>query len=135
VNLNKRRVVAYIIGKLVVRKEIWKIFDKTNSSYNAIAGEVSPSRINVYDTERNEIITGSGDEKGISLYDFASAKFIEIKIYGETFNGFDFESKKIFYGDIKENTVSFFDFQDSKHHYYIMMNESDNIPENIGLLI
>jgi len=135
VNIHKRRIVAFVIGKLIGGKEISKVFDKTTSSYNEITGEVSITRINVYDTEKNEIVTGSGDEKGISLYDFATAKFIDLKIYGETFDGFDYESKKVFYGDMKENTVSFFDFQDSKHHYYIMLNLHENLTENLGLLI
>ncbi|RPI72704.1 MAG: hypothetical protein EHM47_07660 [Ignavibacteriales bacterium] len=134
-NLHKRRIVAYIIGKLYTEKEISKVFDKTTSSYNSITGEVTVSRINVYDTEKNELLTGSGDEKGISLYDFTTAKFIDLKISGEYFDGFDYESQKVFYGDIKENTVSFFDFQDSKHHYYIMVNENESITANMGLLI
>jgi hypothetical protein len=128
-------MVAYIIGKLVGGKEITRVFDKTTSSYNEIAGEVTVERINVYDTEKNELLTGSGDSKGISLYDYAAAKFIDLKIDGERFDGFDYDSKKVFYGDIKENTVSFFDFQDSKHHYYIMLNMNENITENLGLLI
>ncbi len=134
-NIYKRRIVAYVIGKLIGGKEISRVFDKTTSSYNEIAGEVSTKSINVYDTEKNEMITGSGDEKGVTLYDFATAKFIDLKIYGENFEGFDYESKKVFYGDMKENTVSFFDFQDSKHHYYIMLNLQENFAENLGLLI
>ena len=134
-NIYKRRIVAFVIGKLIGGKEISRVFDRTTSSYNEVAGEVSITSINVYDTEKNEIITGSGDDKGISLYDFVTAKFIDIKIYGEKFDGFDYESKKVFYGDMKENTVSFFDFQDSKHHYYIMLNPYENVTENLGLLI
>jgi hypothetical protein len=135
VNNYKRRIVAYVIGKLVKGEEISRVFDKTTSSYNQILGEVSNTRINVYDAEKNEMITGSGDGKGISLYDFATAKFIDLKIYGDNFDGFDYESKKVFYGDMKENTVSFFDFQDSKHHYYVMLTSDKNLAENLGLLI
>jgi hypothetical protein len=135
VNIYKRRIVAFVIGKLIRGKEISRVFDKTTSSYNEINGEVSIKSINVFDTEKNEMITGSGDEKGISLYDFATAKFIDLKIDGENFDGFDYESKKVFYGDMKDNTVSFFDFQDSKHHYYIMLNPQENLVENLGLLI
>jgi hypothetical protein len=135
VNLYKRRVVAYIIGKLIGGKEISKIFDRTTSSYNTVTGEVSTLKINVYDKERNEMITGNGDEKGISLYDYTSAKFIDLKIDGNKFDGFDYDSKKVFYGDLKENTISFFDFQDSRHHYYVMIKESENLVDNLGLLI
>lgn len=134
-NLYKRRIVAYIIGVVIGEKEIMKVYDKTNSSFNMIAGEVSASKINVFDTEKNEMITGTADDKGISLYDYATAKFIDLKISGEKFEGFDYESNKIFYGDLNENTVSIFDFQDSKHHYYILMAENENITENLGLLI
>jgi len=135
VNIYKRRIVAFVIGKLISGREISRVFDKTTSSYNEINGEVSIKSINVFDTEKNEMITGSGDEKGISLYDFATAKFIDLKINGENFDGFDYESKRVFYGDMKDNTVSFFDFQDSKHHYYIMLNPHENFVENLGLLI
>ena len=134
-NIDKRRIVAYIIGKLVSGKEIYKIFDRTNSSYNQITGEVSPTRINVYDTEKSEMITGSGDDKGISLYDFTSAKFIDLRIEGTKFDGFDYESKKLFYGEYNENTVALFDFQDSRHHYFIMLEEGAEMDNNLGLLI
>jgi len=134
-NLYKRRIIAYIAGKLISGKVIDKLFDQSNSSYTEIAGEVSLTKINVYDTEKNELITGSGDAKGISLYDFATAKFIDLKIDQEEFDGFDYESKKIFYGNVKENTVSVFDFQDSKHHYYVMLNQKENPDVNLGLLI
>jgi hypothetical protein len=134
-NIDKRRIVAYIIGKLVSGKEIYKIFDRTNSSYNQITGEVSPTRINVYDTEKSELITGSGDDKGISLYDLTSAKFIDLRIEGDKFDGFDYESKKLFYGEFKENTVALFDFQDSRHHYFIMLEEGAEMDNNFGLLI
>jgi hypothetical protein len=132
--LYKRRIVAYIIGKLILDKQINKIFDQTTSSYNEIVGEVTPTRINVYDTERNEMMTGSGDEKGISLFDFATSKFIELRLDGDKFDGFDFESKKAFYGDLNESTVSFFDFQDSKHHYYVMLEEGVEITQGFGLM-
>jgi hypothetical protein len=135
VNLYKRRIVAYIVGKLVGGKEIYRVFDKTTFSFNKIAGEVSVSKINVYDTERNELMTGNGDDKGISLYDYTTAKIIDLKIEAENFQGFDYESKKLFFGDMRENTVSFFDFQTSKHYYYVMMAEDENISENLGLLI
>jgi hypothetical protein len=135
VNLYKRRIVAYIVGKLVGGKEIYRVFDKNTFSFNKIAGEVSVSKINVYDTERNELMTGNGDDKGISLYDYTTAKIIDLKIEAENFQGFDYESKKLFFGDMRENTVSFFDFQTSKHYYYVMMAEDENISENLGLLI
>ena len=134
-NFYKRRIVAYIAGKLISGKEINKLFDRSNSSYAEIVGEVTITKINVYDSERNELITGSGDAKGISLYDFTTAKFIDLKIDKEKFDGFDYESKKIFYGELKDNTVSVFDFEDSKHHYYIMLIPNEEIDNNMGLLI
>jgi hypothetical protein len=134
-NLFKRRIIAYIVGKLVRGKDIDKLFDQSNSSYIKIAGEVTLTKINVYDMERNELITGSGDTKGISLYDFATAKFIDLKINKEEFDGFDYETKKVFYGNVKDNTISVFDFQDSKHHYYTMLNQNENLDANFGLLI
>jgi len=134
-NFYKRRIVAYIAGKLISGKEINKLFDRSNSSYAEIVGEVTITKINVYDSERNELITGSGDAKGISLYDFTTAKFIDLKIDKEKFDGFDYESKKIFYGELKDNTVSVFDFEDSKHHYYIMLSPNEEIDNNMGLLI
>lgn len=131
----KRRIVAYVIGKLISGREFYKIFDQSESTYNEIMGEVNPTTINVYDTTRNELITGSGDTQGISLFDFASSKFIDLKIEGEKFDGFDYEFQKAFYGEMKENTVSFFDFQDSKHHYYIMLEEGAVIKSGLGLLL
>jgi hypothetical protein len=134
-NNNKRRIVAFIIGKLASGREIYKIFDRSTSSYNEIKGEVSIARINVYDTERNELFTGSGDAKSISIYDLTSAKFIELRLNGLNFDGFDYDSKKIFYGEIKDSTVALFDYQDSKHHYFVMLEEGKEVENNLGLLI
>jgi hypothetical protein len=133
-NLSKRKIVAYIIGRLISGKEINKIFDQSESRYNEITGEVTPVRINVIASEKNEMITGSGDSKGISLFDYATSKFIDLKIDGKKFDGFDYESKKAFYGELKENTVSLFDFQDSKHHYFVMLEEGAEVNSGFGLL-
>ena len=134
-DLNKRRIVAFIAGKLISGKEINKLFDQSNSRYAEILGDVTITKINVYEVERNELITGSGDAKGISLYDFTTAKFIDLKIDKEQFDGFDYESKKIFYGEVKDNTISLFDFQDSKHHHYIMLSPNEEVETGMGLLI
>jgi hypothetical protein len=134
-NLFKRRIIAFVAGKLISGKQINKLFDRSNSKYAEILGEVTPTQINVYETERNELITGSGDAKGISLYDFTTAKFIDLKINEEKFDGFDYESKKVFYGEVKDNTVSLFDFQDSKHHYYVMLCPNEEVYGGMGLLI
>jgi hypothetical protein len=134
-NLFKRRIVAFVVGKLISGKEINKLFDQSNSKYAEILGEVTLTKINIYENERNELVTGSGDTKGISLYDFTSAKFIDLKIDKEKFDGFDYESKKIFYGEVKDNTISLFDFQDSKHHYYVMLSPDEEIEYGFGLLI
>ncbi len=127
--------MAFIVGKLISGKEIDKLFDRSNSKYTEILGDVTLTKINVYENERNKLITGSGDTKGISLYDFTTAKFIDLKIDKEKFDGFDYESKKIFYGEVKDNTVSLFDFQDSKHHYYVMLSPNEEIESGMGLLI
>lgn len=132
---HKRRIVAFVVGKLITGKEINKLFDQTNSSYSEIVGDVTDTKINVYEAERNELFTGSGDEKGISLYDFTTAKFIDLKIDNDKFDGFDYESKKVFYGEVKDDSVSLFDFQDSKHHYYVMLSPNEEIKSGMGLLI
>jgi hypothetical protein len=134
-NLFKRRIVAFIVGKLISGKEINKLFDRSNSKYAEILGEVTQTNINIYENERNELVTGSGDAKGISLYDFTTAKFIDLKIDKDQFDGFDYESKKVFYGEVKDNTVALFDFQDSKHHYYVMLCPNEEIEGGLGLLI
>lgn len=133
-NPYKRKIIAFIIGKLISGREISKVFDQTESTYNEITGDVTPTKINVITPEKNELITGSGDSKGISLFDFGSSKFIDLKIEGERFDGFDYDSKKAFYGELKEDTVSVFDFQDSKHHYFTLLEEGAEVNSGMGLL-
>ena len=134
-NLFKRRIVAFVAGKLISGREVNKLFDQSNSKYAEICGDITLSKIYLYENERNEPMLGSGDAKGISLYDFTTAKFIDLKIDKEKFDGFDYESRKIFYGEVKDNTVSLFDFQDSKHHYYVMLSLEEEIEYGFGLLI
>lgn len=133
--LSKRRLLSYIIGKIITGNDIVKIFDRTTFSFIKVEGEVTDKKISVYDTTRSEILIGSGDDTGISLYDFNSCKFLDLKITGKNFEGYDFETKRIFYGELQEDTILFFDFEDSKHHFYVMMTSEFDLPENMGLLI
>lgn len=134
-DLFKRRIVAFVAGKLISGKDINKLFDQSNFKYAEMFGDITLAKLFLYEKGRNNLILGNGDNKGISLYDFTTGKFIDMNIDKDKFEGFDYESKKIFYGDVKDNTISLFDFQDSKHHYYVMISQDEEIVNGFGLLI
>ena len=48
-NLQKRRIIAFIAGRLIAGKNSGAVYDYLTSSHTNVSGEVLPNRINVYD--------------------------------------------------------------------------------------
>jgi hypothetical protein len=116
--MHKRRIVAYVIGRIISQKESHTIFDYDSSSYSNIEGDVKTSKIDVFDSEQKRLLSGDMSEDNLSLFDYLSGKFVEIKINGREFDGYDYEYSQLFNGEVSEDKISIFDFHESKRYDY-----------------
>lgn len=117
-NNDIRRVIAYIIGKIILKKDSNTIYDHSSSSFKNIEGDVNESQINIFDKDLNRLFTGTGIKNNYSIYDYGSRKITEMKIDNLEFEGYDHESSKYFTGKVEDEEIIIYDFQDSKYHRY-----------------
>jgi hypothetical protein len=117
----KRRIMAYIAGRLILNKDANAVYDHAAKKYFNAAGTCKKDKIEVFDYERQCYWVGVINGQRISIYDNGSQKFVELKLKGgKKFEGFDFETGKHFGGEADPKAVAFYDFADKKyHHYYV----------------
>jgi hypothetical protein len=117
-NLQKRRAVAYIAGRLVTGTTSGGVYDYTAQARFKLYGDVSPGFVQVYDGDRFSYIIGGATPAGLSIFDYYTRQHIQLKISDNDFYGFDYETGAYFSGEVNKSTVSFFDFQDAKTYRY-----------------
>jgi hypothetical protein len=116
--MHKRRIVAYVLGRIITHKDSQTVFDFDSSSYSNIEGDVQTEKIDVFDSERKRLLSGDMDNNNVSLFDYLSGKFVEIKINGRSFDGYDYEYSQLFNGEVEDDKISIFDCRDSKRYVY-----------------
>jgi hypothetical protein len=114
----KRRIVAFILGRIISGKDSSSIYDCDTYSYSNIEGDFVSEKIDVFDSERRRFLSGNKANDNISLFDYLSGKFIEIKINGCGFDGYDYEDSELFNGEVLDDKISIFDYHDSKRYDY-----------------
>jgi hypothetical protein len=117
-NSQKRRAVAYIVGRLISGKTSGTIYDYTASSRYRIYGDVSPDFIQIFDDDRNSYIIGGITPAGFSIFDYYTRQHINLRTSGNDYYGYDLETSSYFSGMVNKNTVAFFDYQYSKDFRY-----------------
>lgn len=113
--------VAYITGCLLgERSSVSSVYDFDNRKYTNMSGEVSESKINVYDFEMSCHITGNGKNGEYSIYHYGTGKHINITVNKsqKTFNGYDHDTGKHFSGDVRNNSISIYDYETSKYYRF-----------------
>lgn len=116
----KRRMIAYIAGRLATRKEAHAIYDHDAKGYFQAAGDCNAKKISVYDYDRKCHLVGVFQGPRLAVYDHGSKSYVELKMKGKKFEGYDFESKIHYGGEITEQGIAFYDFQDKKHHWFVI---------------
>ena len=93
-NIQKRRAVAYIAGRLIAGKRPETVYDDAASARYRICGDVSPDYIRMFGDDRN------------------------CYVRGDDFYGYDDETSSYFSGAVNKSSVTFFDFQSSNNFRY-----------------
>jgi hypothetical protein len=110
-----RRAVAYIAGRMISGSTATSVYDYDAGSYFSIDGEVSTSRVNVFDYSRSCYLDGNPP----SLYDYGRGQFfgLELKV-AQKFSGYDYGSSSFFDGEVKGETISIYDYGTGNYHDY-----------------
>ncbi len=112
-----RRVVAYIVGRLITGKEIFAIFDYSASKKFGFEGKVTLSTVSVYDPEQKCAISGS-EKGGLYILHRDDEKYLDLTVKEDKFQGYDYESHKPFSGTMRGNLVSISDPEYSRFFDY-----------------
>jgi hypothetical protein len=118
---NVRAVVAYISGRSVTKKNVSAVYDYDSGKYVSVAGEVSESRVNVYEYGSNCYVIGNWQKGGNSmLYHYGVGNYIQLAIQGNQFRGYDYNTGSYFQGHVSVSSVSLYDYGDSRYHNYLI---------------
>ena len=114
VNAATRRAVAYIAGRLISGSNASSVYDYSTGRHTNFSGEVSRSRVSVFDYDRSASVSGSPP----SLFDYGNGAHIRLTTQGTAFKGFDYGSGDHFSGRVNGRSVSLFDYGASAHYNY-----------------
>lgn len=117
----KRRMMAYIAGRLILNKEANAVYDHATKAWVNAAGTCKRDKIEVFDYERKCYWVGVIKDGRMSIYDNGSKKFVDLKLKGgKKFEGYDYETGKHFGGEADAKAIALFDFADKKYHHYYL---------------
>lgn len=101
-----RRGVAYIAQRVVRGSDASAIYDYESGAYYQFSGDVSATKVNVYDYSRGCFLGGDIP----SLYDYGEGAFFEFKVDGNRINGYDYESGSFFEATVSGQSISVYDY-------------------------
>jgi hypothetical protein len=109
-----RRAVAYIVARLVEKKDSDSVYDYERDKTFSFGGKVSSTTVDVYDYERRCPVGGSLN----SLYHYGNKKHVSLEIVDNTFSGYDYDTDTRYSGRVGDGLVSIYDFEVKKHFNY-----------------
>ncbi len=122
-NQEKRRMMAYVIGRLVLKKQATAVYDHAAKAWFQAAGDCALGKIAVFDHQRQCYLIGVTREGRTAVFDHGTQQYIEIKLKGNKFEGFDFESKFHFGGIVEKERIALYDFEKKKYYQYALPQE------------
>ena len=78
----KRRMVAYIAGRLILNKESTAVYDHSTKKWFNAAGACKRDKIEVFDYDCQCYMVGVIQNGRMSIFDNGSQKFVELKLKG-----------------------------------------------------
>ena len=113
-----RRVIAYIVGRLLSSRAATSVYDYATSRHHSIEGEVSDRRVNIFDHERKRLVSGNGNGQSIALFEIGGSQFIHLEFELLEFRGFDYSTAAAFSGEVNGDNVSFYDFLAGQQYHF-----------------
>lgn len=111
-----RACLAYVAGRAIAGRKTSSIYDYSQGRHITIDGEVSASRVNVYDYERRCYFSGTLK----SLFDYGHRAYVSLQIRGKEFSGFDYGSQHHFSGSVSGNSVTLYDYGESGYFSFAL---------------
>lgn len=115
---NGRAAVAYIAGRLVSRKNSSHVYTYADSKFLAMSGTVTPTMIQIYDHTQPGYISGSGNGKTFSLFNYGEGSHLTLSISGTQFQGYDYGTGSHFSGYVNDRSISLYDYREQRHFNY-----------------
>ncbi len=122
-----RRAVAYIVGRLITDMHSGAVYDYSAKAHYPFSGEVSASRIEVYDCMARCAVNGGESGGGnyplreFFLYHYGNAKHLSVEMRGNgRFEGFDYDSERHYSGFVNGNLITLFDYEFLMRFNYLL---------------
>jgi hypothetical protein len=109
-----RTTIAYIAGRIITGLDTSSIYDHLQSKSVRFEGTITPSFVNIFNSERGCYTAGPREENILDLYDFGHLHLVDLQIEGNTFKGWDDLTPCHFSGEVNGDDISFYDDYESK---------------------
>lgn len=109
--VHMRRVVAFVVGRVVSGKQSNGVFDQAAGKQFNFTGEFAATRLTLRDHNEGCEFKGLGGSGLFTLSHPNNGKPITLKVNGNNFEGFDYDSAKRYRGSVEGNRVSLHDDQ------------------------
>ncbi len=114
----KRRIVAYIAGRIASGRNLTGIHDRASGSWTQVGAVAAPNHLSLYDYDRACMVSVVGPAENLYVYDCGSGRHIQLRVSGCQFSGYDFETQAFFSGSVNGASIFFCDFQHSDYFKY-----------------
>jgi hypothetical protein len=115
---NLRTTIAFIAGRIITGRNTLSIYDHLQSKSVSFEGTISPSFVNIFNTDRGCYTAGPREENICDLYDFGHQHLVDLQINGNEFTGWDDLTPCRFSGEVKGDDISFYDDGESKTFHF-----------------
>ena len=109
-----RRAIAYLALRRSTGNSASAVYDYAASAYFQFSGEVTATRVNIYDYGRSCHLDGTPP----SLYDYGTSSYFEFKESGRKFEGYDYATSSFWEATINGRSVSVYDYERSAYFDY-----------------
>jgi hypothetical protein len=113
-----RTTIAYIAGRIITGLDTSSIYDHLQSKSVSFEGTITPSFVNIFNSERGCYTAGPREENILDLYDFGHLHLVDLQIEGNTFKGWDDLTPCHFSGEVNGDDISFYDDYESKTFHF-----------------
>jgi hypothetical protein len=118
-NEETRRAIAYVAGRIQTGKKSSSVYDYSAGKYSNFSGDISETRVAVFDFDAGAHISGTGRSGQYSLFHYGASGHISLKIEsGGRFSGFDYSSSSHFSGTVSGQNVTLYDYGSGNYFNY-----------------
>ena len=116
----QRANIAGIAISCIKNRDIENLYSYELSQYILMSGSKDEKHISVFDYSRGCYIIGKcTNQNNYSFYDYGESAYISLSINGNSFKGYDYGSGSYYSGSINGNSVSLYDYQTGEYYNFM----------------